>query len=129
REWLGTGLEGEVEALEQLLNGEVAGTRVGGYLDHLRHRFPDAVVADMLCLLRIHLELSIRAKGMLIARSVGVDVQPDESVRANLEELRYLERTVGPTGQLAVLPLRRTSSRDLWQIMLLSRRVESRKGP
>jgi hypothetical protein len=82
----------------------------------------------MLCLLRIHLELSIRAKGLLIARSVGVDVEPDESVRANLQELKYLERSLGPTGRLAVLPLRRTSSRDLWQIMLLSRRVEPRKG-
>ena len=29
---------------------------------------------------------------------------------------------IGPTGCLAMLPLRRTSSRDLWQIMLLSRR-------
>ncbi len=129
RAWLGTGLDGEVEALEQLLEGEVAGTRVGHYLEALRTRFPGAVVADMLCLLRIHLELSIRAKGMLIARSAGVDIQPDASVRANLEELRYLERTIGPTGKLAMLPLRRTSSRDLWQIMLLSRRAESRSEP
>jgi hypothetical protein len=129
RDWLGSGLDGEVAALEQLLDGEVVGTRVGRYLESLRHRFPNAVVADMLCLLRIHLELSIRAKGMLIARSVGVDVKPDESVRANLEELRFLEKSIGATGQLAVLPLRRTSRRDLWQIMLLTRRVDSRKGP
>jgi protease PrsW len=129
RDWLGSGLDGEVAALEQLLDGEVAGTRVGHYLESLRHRFPNAVVADMLCLLRIHLELSIRAKGMLIARSVGVDVQPDETVRANLEELRFLERSIGATGQLAVMPLRRTSRRDLWQILLLVRRVESQKGP
>src|SRR5262245_56848251 len=61
RDWLGSGLDGEVAALEQLLDGEVAGTRVGHYLESLRHRFPSAVVADMLCLLRIHLELSIRA--------------------------------------------------------------------
>jgi RsiW-degrading membrane proteinase PrsW (M82 family) len=128
RDWLGSGLDGEVAALEQILDGEVEGTRIGGYLESLRHRFPSSVVADMLCLLRIHLELSIRAKGLLIARSVGVDVEPDESVRANLQELKYLERSLGPTGRLAVLPLRRTSSRDLWQIMLLRRRVEPRKG-
>jgi len=129
RAWLGTGLDGEVAALEQILEGQVAGTRIGAYLETLRERFSGAVVADMLCLLRIHLELSIRAKGMLIARSVGVDLPPDASVRANLEELRFLERSIGPTGQLAVLPLRRTSRRDLWQVMLLSRRVHSRKGP
>ena len=123
RDWLGSGLDGDIEALEQILDGEVAGTRVGHYLESLKHRFPGAVVGDMLCLLRIHLELSLRAKGMLIARAAGVNVQPDESVRANLEELRYLERSIGPTGCLAMLPLRRTSNRDLWQIMLLSRRT------
>ena len=129
RAWLGSGLDDEVEALEQILDGEVAGTRVGHYLETLKSRFPSEAVGDMLCLLRIHLELSIRAKGMLIARSAGVDVQPDESVRANLEELRYLERTIGPTGRLALLPLRRTSPRDLWQILLLSRRLETRQSP
>ncbi len=125
RDWLGSGLDGEVEALEQILDGEVEGTRVGHYLESLKTRFPGAVVGDMLCLLRIHLELSLRAKGMLIARASGVEVTPDESVRANLEELTYLERAIGPTGALAMMPLRRTSSRDLWQIMLLSRRASA----
>ena len=135
RDWLGSGLDHEVETLEGILSGEVADTRAGRYLESLRSRFSGAVVGDMLCLLRIHLELSIRAKGMLIARAAGVVVEPDASVRANLEELRYLERAVGRTGCLAVLPLRRTSSRDLWQIMLLSRRAErggtgrEREGP
>jgi RsiW-degrading membrane proteinase PrsW (M82 family) len=122
RNWLGTGFDGDLEALEQVLDGEIEGTRVGDYLESLRARFPGAVVADMLCLLRIHLELSLRAKGMLIARAAGIEIEPDESVRANLEEMRYLERAIGPTGRLAILPLRRTHSRDLWQILLLERR-------
>lgn len=125
RDWLGRGLDGDVEALEQILDGEVEGTRVGHYLESLKTRFPGTVVADMLCLLRIHLELSLRAKGMLIARAAGVEVPPDESVHANLTELRYLERAIGPTGVLAMMPLRRASSRDLWQVMLLSRRAET----
>ncbi len=125
RDWLGRGLDGDVETLEQILDGEVEGTRIGRYLESLKSRFPGAVVADMLCLLRIHLELSLRAKGMLIARAAGVEVAPDESVLANLEELRYLERAIGPTGVLAMMPLRRASRRDLWQVMLLSRRAGS----
>jgi RsiW-degrading membrane proteinase PrsW (M82 family) len=128
RDWLGRGLDGDVETLEQILDGEVEGTRVGHYLESLKARFPGAVVADMLCLLRIHLELSLRAKGMLIARAAGVEVMPDESVHANLTELRYLERTIGPTGVLAMMPLRRTSSRDLWQVMLLSRRAGAERA-
>ncbi len=121
REWLSSGFDGEMQMLEKILDGEVEDTAVGRYLETLRHRFEPMVVADLLCLLTIHLELSLRAKGMLIARSVGVDVPVDDSVRANLEEMKYLERAVGPTGCLAILPLRRTSRRDLWQILLLER--------
>lgn len=121
RAWLSSGFDGEMEMLEKILDGEVADTPVGRFLDTLRHRFEPMVVADLLCLLTIHLELSLRAKGMLIARSVGVEIPIDDSLRANLEEMKYLERSVGPTGCLAILPLRRTSRRDLWQILLLQR--------
>jgi RsiW-degrading membrane proteinase PrsW (M82 family) len=124
RDWLGSGLDSEVDMLEQILDGEVAGTPVGRYLETLKAHFPGIIVADMLSLLRIHLELSLRSKGLLIARAAGIDVPLGPDVKANLEELRYLERSIGPTGQLALLPLRRTSSRDLWQIMLLAREAK-----
>ena len=120
RDWLGSGLDSEVAMLEQILDGEVHGTPVGRYLESLRAHFEPLVLADMLCLLRIHLELSLRAKGMLLARAAGFDVVPDASVRENLAELRYLEKSIGPTGQLALQPLRRTSVRDLWQVMRLA---------
>jgi RsiW-degrading membrane proteinase PrsW (M82 family) len=119
RDWLGTGLDGDVERLEQILNGEVQNTPVGEYLESVRARFTGTVLADMLCLLRIHLELSLRAKGILIARAAGVEVPPAPDVKANLEELRYLERSIGPTGRLALQPLLRTTSRDLWQVHAL----------
>ena len=121
RDWLSTGFDGEMEMLEKILEGDVARTPVGEYLEALRSRFPPAVVADLLCLLTVHLELSLRAKGMLIARAIGMEVPVDDHVRSNLQELKYLERAVGPTGLLAILPLRRTSRRDLWQILMLER--------
>lgn len=121
REWLAGGFDGEMEMLESILDGAVAETHVGRYLETLRARFDPMVVADLFCLLSIHLELSLRAKGMLIARAAGVDVPVDDSVRANLVEMKFLERSVGPTGCLAILPLRQRSRRDLWQILLLSR--------
>lgn len=119
RDWLGVGFDGDVERLEQLLEGEVRDTPVGRYLETLRARFEGAVLADMLCLIRIHLELALRAKGILIARAAGVDVPPDPAIRASLEEMRYLERTIGATGRLAVQPLLANGDRDLWQLHLL----------
>jgi RsiW-degrading membrane proteinase PrsW (M82 family) len=122
QDWLGTGLDNDVELLEQITSGEVVHSRAGQYLDSLRHRLPGSVVADMLCLLQIHLELSMRAKGMLIARAAGVEVEIDDEIRANFAELKYLERAIGETGQIAIMPLRKTSSRDLWQLTMLEKK-------
>lgn len=122
--WLGTGLDREVEMLEMILDGEVAATPVGDYLESVRSRFAPPVVADMLCLLRIHLELSLRAKGVMIARAAGLELPPDPEVEANLRELAYLERSIGRTGKLALLPLMSVSGTDLWQIHMLQKRVD-----
>ena len=119
RQWLGSNLDSDVELLELILSERMADSRVGRYLESLRTRFPGPVVADMLCLLRIHLELSLSAKGILLARSAGIRIPADAPVRADFEELRFLERSIGPTGKLAILPFLRTSSRELWQLHML----------
>jgi hypothetical protein len=120
REWLGMGMDTDVELLQSIRTGAIADTRVGAYLRSLKTRFPGPVVADMLCLLRIHLELSIRAKGLLLAREAGLPAAVGPDVVANLGELRYLEKAIGPTGLLAMKPIRRHSSRDLWQLQVLA---------
>ena len=113
RRWLGEGMDRDIEALEAILSGAVVESRVGHYLSELRTRLAGAVVADMLCLLRVQLELSLRAKGILMARAAGIDLRPDESVRSNLDEVRYLERAIGPVGLLALKPLRH--GRERWE--------------
>jgi len=121
RAWLGVGLDSDLEVLQSILQGSVLETRVGSYLESLKAHFEGPVVADMLCLLRIQLELSIRAKGLLLAREVGLEPEVGEDVRANLQELRYLQRSIGRTGVLAVKPILRRTSRDLWQVYMLER--------
>ncbi|HEY2954131.1 MAG TPA: PrsW family glutamic-type intramembrane protease [Candidatus Eisenbacteria bacterium] len=121
REWLGVGLDSDVEVLELISSGEIRDTRIGRYLESLKQRFPGPVVADLLCLLQVHLELAVRSKGVLIARAAGLEIPMDDDVRANFEELEFLERSVGPTGKMAILPFLRTSSRDLWQLHMLQR--------
>lgn len=119
REWLSSGFDNELEMLESVLGGRLEQSPIGRYLDNLRSRFEPMIVADLFCLLTIHLELSLRAKGMLMARAAGIEVPVDQSVRANLKELKFLEQAVGVTGRLAIMPLRRQSQRDLWQILVL----------
>jgi RsiW-degrading membrane proteinase PrsW (M82 family) len=118
-EWVGAGLDLDMELLRLLLSNEFGETRLGKYLAELRARLPGPVVADMFCLMRLDLELAIRAKGMLLAREAGLDVKTDD-VPARLQEIAYLERSIGPTGLLALKPLHTTSHRDAWHRAILA---------
>ncbi len=119
REWVGEGLDLDVELLGLLTSPDFGASRLGTYLGELRTRFAGPVVADMFCLLRIELELAIRAKGMLMARDEGLEVPVDSSLRARLQEWRYLQGSIGRTGLLALKPLRAMGARDVWQRQLL----------
>src|SRR5262249_36773705 len=66
REWVGAGLDLDVELLDLVRSEHFGYTRFGTYLQELRQRFNGLVVADMFCLLRLELELSIQAKAMLL---------------------------------------------------------------
>ena len=119
REWIGDGLDLDVELLALIRSAHFGDTRLGRYLTELGARFPGPVVADMFCLLQVELELGIRAKGMLMAREAGLDVPIDDEVRAALAERAYLQEAIGPTGLLALRPLQVTSGRDDWHRYLL----------
>ncbi len=119
REWVGEGLDLDVELLSLVRSNQFGGTKLGRYLLELRDRFPGPVVADMFCLLQLDLELAIRAKGMLMAREAGLEVPVDEGLRAQLSERKYLQRAIGRTGIVALRPLQVTSDRDQWHEYLL----------
>jgi RsiW-degrading membrane proteinase PrsW (M82 family) len=121
RRWLGTGMDADLELIELIRTGQIREDNIGVYLQSLRSRFPGEVVADMLCLLQIQLELSIQAKALLMARQAGLELPAEEGARENLQELGFLQKAIGRTGRLAIAPFIKTSSRDLWQIYMLSR--------
>ena len=53
-------------------------------------------------------------------RESGFVNETGEQTRAKLEELRYLEKSIGTTGRLAIKPFLRMSQKDLWQFYMLS---------
>jgi RsiW-degrading membrane proteinase PrsW (M82 family) len=126
REWIGAGLDLDVELLGLMTSEAFAVTRFGRYLQDLRARVPGPIVADMFCLLRLELELAVQAKALLIAREAGLEVPVTDDLEAALGERRYLQRSIGPIGLLALKPLQVTSHRDDWHRHLLQQRAGSR---
>jgi protease PrsW len=122
REWLESDLDSDVQLLEAINQGEFSDSHAGRYLHSLRDRFDGPVVADMLCYLRLHVELALRAKGLLMLQESGYEVPPmDEDLKAQIGELRYLERSLGKAGLLALRPLVMVTGKDLWQLQWLTR--------
>jgi hypothetical protein len=119
-DWLGAGFDADTELLELINSGGLSTSKVGVYLQSLREKFEGPIVADLLCYLRLHTELSIRAKGLLMMREAGFVNKAGEETRSKLEEMKYLEKSVGATGKLAISPFLRMSRKDLWQFYMLT---------
>jgi RsiW-degrading membrane proteinase PrsW (M82 family) len=117
--WLGEGFDVDAELIETIGSGEFSNSPAGRYVQSLREHFDGRVLADMLCSIRLHAELSIRAKGVLMLREKGFAVPPDPEVAEKLSELQYLKKSIGKTGELALAPVLRSSAHDLWQFRML----------
>ena len=119
-EWLDSGFDADAELLNLINSGEFSGSKTGLYLHSLKEKFRGEIVADLLCYLRLHVELSIRAKGLLMMRESGFENKVGAETRAKLQEMKYLESSIGTTGKLAIKPFLKMSRKDLWQLYMLS---------
>jgi RsiW-degrading membrane proteinase PrsW (M82 family) len=122
RDWLDADLDSNVQLLESINTGRFLDSNPGRYLQSLRDRFRGEDLADMLCCLRLHGELALRAKGVLLLRESGLDEPPiDAETRDKLAELAQLEHAIGKVGMLALRPLMLATGKDIWQLTLLGR--------
>ena len=128
REWVGPGMDLDIEVLQLVTSEHFGRTRFGQYLEKVRSRFPGVVVGDMYCLLRLDLELSVHARAMVMAREAGLDMPADEDLEASLSEREYLHRSIGRTGLLALRPLQVIGVRDRWHRNVLAQ-ARKRKPP
>jgi RsiW-degrading membrane proteinase PrsW (M82 family) len=119
QKWLSGKLDQDIDLIAMIASGEFKNTRQGSYLMSLNGAFPPEVRGDMLTFLHLTLELSARAKGALILREAGMEVAPDPNLESQFRELAYLEKSIGPTGMLAIRPLLSQTPRDLWEMQQL----------
>jgi RsiW-degrading membrane proteinase PrsW (M82 family) len=119
--WLNAGFDADAELLDIITSGKISKSHAGEYLESLKQHFRPEIVFDLICYLRLHAELALRAKGMLMMRERGFEVETDPEVRASLEELQCLEERIGVTGRLALKPFLHMSRKDLWQLYMLGK--------
>jgi RsiW-degrading membrane proteinase PrsW (M82 family) len=119
--WLEVGFDADTELLELMNTGKLSTSKAGKYLSALREKFSGEVVVDILCYLRIHLELSLRAKGILMMREAGFDAEPGEDTGPMFQEMKYLEKSIGKTGKLALSPFLHMSGKELWQLHMMGK--------
>jgi len=122
RRWLEIGFDTDIELLGLVNAGRFSTSKIGRYLLSLKDTFSGEVMADLFCLIRLHLELSISAKGSLLMKEAGLSLNPDPGLRDKFRELEYLQKSVGLTGRRAVSPILHRSRRDLWELHMLSGR-------
>jgi RsiW-degrading membrane proteinase PrsW (M82 family) len=121
RIWLGQGLDSDVELIDLIMSGNLSESRIGQYLGTLITKFPADVIGDMLCFIRIHTELSMRAKGTLLMREAGFEPIIDKETKDKIRELEYLDKRIGKTGKMAISPILHKSNRSEWQLYLIKK--------
>ncbi len=119
-DWLELDFDADAKLITMITSGEFSESKIGLFLGDLKKKFEGPVVADMLCYLRVYTELAIRAKAALIARENGLEIPVGERTRANFEELKYLEKSIGKTGCLAMKPFLLIERKDLWQMHVIN---------
>ena len=92
---------------------------VGKYLSSIKNRFSTEVMIDILAYIQLHLELSLKAKGILMMKEAGFVPTINEEIKTMLVELDYLYKSIGKTGMSVLKPLIKISKKDLWKINLL----------
>jgi len=118
-DWLEVDFDANEEMLQKIAAGEFTHSRSGRFLLELRERFEPLTVVDMLCYIRLHVELAIRAKSILMAREYDMEVPVNDDIRDKFDEIHALERNIGKSGMLAMRPYLNLSRKELWQLFIL----------
>ena len=119
RNWMEEQSGTEFELLRMIKKGEFKTTRAGKYILAIKNQFDPEVIVDMLAYIQLHLELSIKAKGILLMKETGFDTGKEEELTAQLNELKFLSNSIGKTGIRTLAPVIDLNNKDLWKLNLL----------
>jgi len=107
--WLDKGLDKQVELLRSIQEGRLGETKTGQFLLSVKESFPADVFFDVICYVQLNIELSVAAKSFFMTREAGLDAPVDkghiQTVLAQYEEYRLLEKRLGKSARMTVAPV------------------------
>ncbi len=121
RNWLELEFDSEMGILRMIRKGQFASTKTGSFLVSMKDHFPGEVVLDMYCFIGLYLELSMKAKTMMMLKENDFEIPTDPDLLMKIRELKALKKSIGRGGYLAVAPVLRMSRKDLWKISMLEK--------
>jgi hypothetical protein len=114
--------DSEVKLLGMIRKGKFSETKAGSFLVSIKKHFHPEVVLDIYCFISLYMELSIKAKSILMLKENDLPIPSDPGIQNKLQELKNLRKSIGKAGFLAIAPILRMSKKDLWKISLLEAR-------
>ena len=128
--WLDKGLDMQINLLRSIEGGHLLNTPTGTFLESVKELFPPNVYFDIICYVRLLIELSVAAKTRFMLHEVGMD-EPLEANKKELYmsqfvELIELEKNIGPSAKMTIAPIVKLSPADIQALNNLLKECKSK---
>ena len=128
--WLDKGLDMQINLLRSIEGGHLLNTPTGNFLESVKELFPPNVYFDIICYVRLQIELSVAAKTRFMLHEVGMD-EPLEANKKELYmsqfvELIELEKNIGPSAKMTIAPIVKLSPADTQALNNLLKECKSK---
>lgn len=128
--WLDKGLDMQINLLRSIGGGHLLNTPTGTFLESVKELFPPNVYFDIICYVRLQIELSVAAKTRFMLHEVGMD-EPLEANKKELYmsqfvELSELEKNIGPSAKMTIAPIVKLSPADTQALNNLLKECKSK---
>ena len=128
--WLDSGLDMQINLLRSIGGGQLVNTPTGAFLESVKELFPPNVYFDIICYVRLQIELSVAAKTRFMLHEVGMD-EPLEANKKELYmsqfvELIELEKNIGPSAKMTIAPIVKLSPADTQALNNLQKECKSK---
>lgn len=115
--WLDKGLDKQLDLLRAIQEGHLTHTPTGAFLASIKDAFPPLIYYDIICYVRLHIDLSITARSRFMLHEMGLDEPLEEEkkelVLSQFVELAQLEKNIGKSAIMTIAPIVKLSPADV----------------